>query len=31
MCKPYKHGWEEKRTIGEKRQAVNADQQLKEV
>lgn len=30
MCKPYKHGWEQKRTIGEVRRAVDADQQLQE-
>ena len=31
MCKPYKRGWEGKRTIGEVRRAVDADQQLREI
>ncbi len=31
MCKPYKHGRESKRTVGEQRRAVDADQQIKEV
>ena len=30
MCKPYKHGWEGKRTVNEQRKAVDADQQLRE-
>ncbi len=30
MCKPWKQGWEGKRTIGEVRRAQDADQQLKE-
>lgn len=31
MCKPWKHGWEQKRTVREERRAVDADQQLREV
>lgn len=30
MCKPWKHGWEGKRTVSDQRRAVDADQQLKE-
>jgi hypothetical protein len=30
MCKPWKKGWEDKHTIGEKRKAQDADQQLRE-
>ncbi len=30
MCKPWKHGWEQKRTISEVRKAQDADQQLRE-
>jgi len=30
MCKPWKHGWMGKRTVGEVRKAQDADQQLRE-
>jgi hypothetical protein len=31
MCKPWKHGWEDKKVIGEIRKGIDAEQQLKEL
>lgn len=31
MCKPWKRGWQQKRTHREVKKAVDADQQLKEL
>lgn len=31
MCKPWKHGWSDKKTINDVRKAVDAEEQVKEI
>lgn len=31
MCKPWKHGWEDKKTVREIKKAIEAEEQIKEI